>query len=101
MIDRNDFVDTATHAQAPAVDVQVTATVSAPAASDSSVTKIIVAVHGVGDQYSFATIQSVVNRFCRFYDQPAGVPLGNFHTGRATFSLPAPYPREPFERFAF
>ena len=83
------------------VDVQVTSTVTTPVSPSSSVKKIVVAVHGVGDRYTFATIQSVVNQFCSFYDQPAGVPLGNFHTGRPTFSLPAPYPREPFERFAF
>lgn len=84
-------------------DVQVGATVTAPPSPspDSPVKKIIVAVHGVGDQYTFATIQSVVNQFCSFYDQPAGVPLGNFHTGRPTFSLPDTYPREPFERLAF
>ena len=86
---------------ARAVDVQVTATVTEPAAPASTVTKIVVAVHGVGDQYTFATIQSVVNQFCSFYNHPAGIPLGSFHTGRTTFSLPAPYPREPFERFAF
>jgi hypothetical protein len=39
--------------------------------------------------------------FCSFYNQPAGIPLENFHTGRTTFSLPDPYPREPFARFAF
>ena len=83
------------------VDVQVTATVTGPVSPDSAVKKIVVAVHGVGDQYTFETIQSVVNQFCSFYSQPAGIPLGNFHTGRTTFSLPAPYPREPFERFAF
>jgi hypothetical protein len=82
-------------------DVQVRTTVSEPASPGSPVKKIIVAVHGVGDQYTFATIQSVVNQFCGFYNQPAGVPLGNFHTGRPTFSLPSTYPREPFERLAF
>jgi hypothetical protein len=82
-------------------DVQVKTTVTEPAPPGSPVKKIIVAVHGVGDQYTFATIQSVVNQFCGFYNQPAGVPLGNFHTGRTTFTLPATYPREPFERLAF
>lgn len=82
-------------------DVQVTATITAPAPANTSVTKVIVAVHGVGDQYSYATIQSVVNQFCSFYQQPAGVPLGNFHTGRATFSIPPPYPQKLFERLAF
>jgi hypothetical protein len=87
---------------ARAVDVQVTATVTGPVAqAPSTVTKVVVAVHGVGDQYTFAAIQSVVNQFCSFYNHPAGVPLGSFHTGETTFSLPAPYPREPFERFAF
>jgi hypothetical protein len=86
----------------PAIDseLQVTKTVTGPT-DPVPVTKIIVAVHGVGDQYSFATIQSVVNQFCSFYDEPAGVALGNFHTGRRPFSLPLPYPPDPFGRFAF
>ncbi len=87
--------------EAGSMDVQVTATVTGPTSPALPVKKIIVAVHGVGDQYTFATIQSVVNQFCAYYDQPAGIPLGNFHTGRSTFSLPLPYPREPFERLAF
>jgi hypothetical protein len=82
-------------------DVQVIATIPADTPANAAVTKVIVAVHGVGDQYSYATIQSVVNQFCSFYRQPAGVPLGNFHTGRATFSIPPPYPQKLFERFAF
>ena len=63
--------------------------------------KVIVAVHGVGDQYSFATLQSVVNQFCGFYQQPAAMPLGRFHTGRTAFSIHPPYPQDPFERLAF
>jgi hypothetical protein len=39
------------------------------ATPDHRVKKVIVAVQGVGDQYSFATLQSVVNQFCRFYGQ--------------------------------
>jgi hypothetical protein len=41
--------------------------------------KIIVAVHGIGDQFNFATIQTVAFRFCSVYKVPAGVPLGSFH----------------------
>jgi hypothetical protein len=86
----------------PIGSVEVTSTVaSSAAAPDKRVTKLIVAVHGVGDQYSFATIQSVVNQFCGFFGQPAGIPLGNFHTGEAGFSVPPPYPRDPFERLGF
>ncbi|MEO8451654.1 MAG: hypothetical protein ABI647_17810, partial [Gemmatimonadota bacterium] len=73
----------------------------APATPDPRVTKVIVAVHGVGDQYSFATLQSVVNQFCAFYQEPAAMPLGSFHTGQAAFSIHPPYPQDPFERLAF
>jgi hypothetical protein len=68
----------------------------------TQVTKVIVAVHGVGDQYSFATIQSVVNQFCSFYQEPAAVPLGNFHKkGQTPFCLRPPYPDDPFGHLAF
>jgi hypothetical protein len=70
-------------------------------APDPRVKKVIVAVHGVGDQYSFATLQSVVNQFCHFYQQPAALPLGSFHTGQVAFSIHPPYPKDPFERLAF
>jgi pimeloyl-ACP methyl ester carboxylesterase len=65
------------------------------------VTKVIVAVHGVGDQYSFATIQSVVNQFCYFRGEPAAVPLGRFHTGEAPFSICPPFPPGTFDHLAF
>jgi len=68
---------------------------------NETVKKVVVAVHGIGDQYSFATIQSVVNQFCVYYGQPAAVPLGNFHSGQPAYSLLPPYPPEPFERLAF
>jgi hypothetical protein len=66
-----------------------------------TVTKVVVAVHGVGDQYSYETIQSVVAQFCRFYRQPAAIPLGSFHTGHVGFSLRPPYPADPFADLAF
>jgi hypothetical protein len=43
--------------------------------------KVIVAVHGIGDQSQFATIQQVLAQFSRYYGQTAAVPLGNFHNG--------------------
>jgi hypothetical protein len=42
------------------------------------VTKVIVAVHGIGDQFRSATIQSVVNQVCSHQSKPAAVPLGLF-----------------------
>ena len=47
---------TAANEHGGSVDVQVTTTVTQPPLPDSTVKKIIVAVHGIGDQYTFATI---------------------------------------------
>lgn len=96
---------TATAPGGAGVEVQTQTTVTGPAATDvdasARVTKVIVAVHGIGDQYSYATIQAVVNRFCRYYCYPAAVPLGSFHGSDRPFSIQPPYPDAPFRRFAF
>jgi len=42
--------------------------------------KIIVAVHGVGDQVMSETIQKVIDRFCRYHGETMGVPLGKIKT---------------------
>jgi hypothetical protein len=42
--------------------------------------KIIVAVHGVGDQVLSETVQKVINRFCHYHDEKMGVPLGKIKT---------------------
>jgi len=41
--------------------------------------KIIVAVHGIGDQFAFETVRSVADRFCQYMGVPAAIPLGRFH----------------------
>ena len=56
-----------------------------PAVADAIVanpqaTKILVAVHGIGNQSRFATAQAVASAFCRYYDKPSAIPLGRFHT---------------------
>jgi hypothetical protein len=43
------------------------------------VSKIVVAIHGIGDQYRNATVQSVVNIFSRCFEQAVAVPLGGFY----------------------
>jgi len=82
------------------IEVQIQGTVTA-AVPASKVTKVIVAVHGVGDQHTFATIQSVVNQFCGLYHEPAAIPLGSFHTDQAAFSMQPPFPPEHFQHLAF
>jgi len=48
--------------------------------SANSRPKIIVAVHGVGDQVLSETVQKVINRFCRYHGETMGVPLGKIKT---------------------
>ncbi len=62
---------------------------------DASIEKVVVAVHGVGDQTRFATLQQTLSQFCRYHGAAAGVPLGNFHTdGGTSLVLPGGYPAE-------
>jgi hypothetical protein len=58
-----------------------TENINAPAHSPAALRgpKIIVAVHGIGDQFQFATIQSVANRFCTAFGDPQALPLGMFY----------------------
>jgi len=44
---------------------------------DPSIKKIVIAIHGIGDQY--ATARSVINIFSRCFDQAVAVPLGSFY----------------------
>jgi hypothetical protein len=67
---------------------QAVAPMSAP-----EIKKIIVAIHGIGDQYHNATVQSVVTIFSRCFNQTAAVPLGAFYSADGqihTFQLTAP-----------
>ncbi|HTQ78386.1 MAG TPA: hypothetical protein VMM92_00205, partial [Thermoanaerobaculia bacterium] len=49
-------------------------------ARKDSVRKVIVAVHGIGDQIHFATVQQVLAQFSRYYGQSAAVTLGQFQS---------------------
>ena len=68
-------------------EMVVGTTVPAATQQNLAAKKLIVAVHGVGDQSTYATLQSVFNQFCRFHGEPSGIPLGAFHNGQATFSV--------------
>jgi hypothetical protein len=94
---QNDAHDLSTIKGRGSLEVGGTVT---PPAKAGKVEKVIVAVHGVGDQYNFATIQSVVNQFCRFRGQPPAVPLGRFH-GEPKFSISPPFPPGMFDDLAF
>src|SRR5215470_8836830 len=53
---------------------------------DQEVETIIVAVHGIGDQFSYETVQTVAAQFCRYTGNPAAIPLGAFHGVTATIA---------------
>src|SRR4029453_9440836 len=69
-----------------AVNVASPSPVNATSASASTPTipagvrTIVVAIHGIGNQYHNATVQSVVNIFARCFEQAVAVPLGGFYT---------------------
>ncbi len=73
----------------------------------NNIKKIIVAVHGIGDQFRYATIQSVIARFCSYHGLPSAVPLGKFHVEqripnqREPLSVVPPYPIDKFGELAF
>ena len=55
--------------------------------------KIIIAIHGIGDQYQNATIKTVLSAVGRFWDYPAATPLGRFRSADGSisaFTLPQP-----------
>ena len=66
--------------------------------------KIIAAIHGIGDQFNYETIQSVVYRFCSYHNLPSATPLGYFHReikqGKACF-LDIPLLGDPFKELGF
>src|ERR1700730_10483120 len=69
-----------TPAPVVAATTKEAATAAGPAfAGSRPLSKVVISIHGIGDQYRFATIRSVVTRFGRYFDFPAAVPLGSFH----------------------
>ena len=42
-------------------------------------TKILVAVHGIGDQIGYETVQSVATRIGAYYGIAPALPLGRFY----------------------
>ncbi|HEV2045527.1 MAG TPA: hypothetical protein VGQ95_02905 [Chthoniobacterales bacterium] len=66
--------------------------------------KIIVAIHGIGDQYHNATIQSVLNRLGYYFSYSGAAPLGAFYRDPAmveAFLLQDPVPSDPLRTLGF
>lgn len=50
--------------------------------------KLLIAVHGIGDQVQCSTIQQISRQLCRFYGHPADIPLGKLHASIISHSPP-------------
>ena len=64
---------------------------TAASAEAGSVTKVLVAIHGIGNQTAYATVQSVAAQLGNYYDIGAPIPLGRFYKGTSA-NGPAPTP---------
>src|SRR5215213_8176580 len=61
--------------------------------------KLIIAIHGIGDQIRYETAQSVAFRFYDFYDLPPALPVGQFYSGASGVVVMQP-PGNPNLAFA-
>ena len=79
-------------------------TAEAPVQSDG-IRKVIVAIHGIGDQKRNETIQTATARFCDYCEFPAFTPLGNFPqelgSGVAGFVFTEAPKNSPLRELAF
>jgi hypothetical protein len=53
--------------------------VESPTEDKGGITKLVVAIHGIGNQHRYATVQSVAERFSEYCGTESRPPLGSFH----------------------
>ena len=53
-----------------------------PTPEDLKVTRLVVAVHGIGNQFRYSTVQAVASRFAAYCRRPITQPLGAFHPAK-------------------
>jgi hypothetical protein len=53
-----------------------------PTREDLNVTRLVIAVHGIGSQFRYATVQAVARRFAAYCRAPITQPLGVFHPAK-------------------
>jgi hypothetical protein len=61
-----------------------------PTAEDLKVTDLVVAVHGIGKQFRYSTIQAVAHRFASYCRRPITQPLGAFHPNKVILEPDSP-----------
>jgi hypothetical protein len=72
------------------MDVAATGHVVTPPPAQADLTKMLVAIHGIGDQTAYATVQAVAAQLGNYYDIGAPIPLGRFYQTGAENGGPAP-----------
>jgi hypothetical protein len=77
-----------------------------PTADDLNTTNLVVAVHGIGKQFRYSTIQAVASRFAFYCKSPITQPLGAFHPDKLIPEPDSPelgaylfHPSKDFEEF--
>src|SRR6516164_1389931 len=74
-----------------------------PTPEDLKVTRLVVAVHGIGNQFRYSTVQAVTCRFAAYCRRPITQPLGAFHPAKLITKPDSPelgaYVFEPPEEF--
>jgi hypothetical protein len=61
-----------------------------PTADDLKITHLVVAVHGIGKQFRYSTIQAVTSRFASYCKSPIIQPLGAFHPDKVILEPDSP-----------
>lgn len=62
------------------------------AANSVAPAKVIVAVHGIGDQVGYETAQAVARQVGHYYEVATAIPLGRFYTGVGAGNTAVPMP---------
>jgi hypothetical protein len=63
---------------------------SEPSSGDLEVTRLVIAVHGIGNQFRYSTIQAVTSRFASYCERPITQPLGAFHPDKVILEPDSP-----------
>jgi hypothetical protein len=75
-----------------------------PTPEDLQITRLVIAVHGIGNQFRYSTIQAVTSRFASYCRRPIVQPLGAFHPNKVILQPDSPelgaYLFEPPPSFA-
>ena len=61
-----------------------------PTTEDLEITDLVVAVHGIGKQFRYSTIQAVTSRFASYCKCPLIQPLGAFHPDKVILQPDSP-----------